>query len=288
MKRKKMNVILSSLALIAALLAELYCFLEFRGDVLTILGTAAVVLVTAFLTLDSVLSMAGGHREYGGNGLPEGDLEQIVKHMESLDQAEKESLVLVKKALQRQQRQQELMQKVLGGMAQQNATIVKAAKLLAKCNREDARVLGGILKERPQEINISELIQTVNAGFDTMDQRLAALIETIKELPVSEGEFSTGAFDDIVDEMAGDAVPEEKPAAEETELDLTALEDVLPKEGLLEDTPQEDILPAQDAPELETSQPEAPAAEAPAPDLSDPNKMMSPDDIAALLASMGQ
>lgn len=266
MKRKKMNVILSSLALIAALLAELYCFLEFRGDVLTILGTAAVVLVTAFLTLDSALSMTGEHKEYGSNSLPEGDLEQIVKHMESLEQAQKESLVLVKKALQRQQRQQELMQKVLGGMAQQNATVAKAAKLLAKCNREDARVLGGILKERPQEINISELIQAVNTGFDTMDQRLAVLMEAIKELPV----------------------PEEKPAAEEIERDLTALEDVLPEdilpeEGLLEDSPS-----AQDEPELETSQPEIPAAEAPAPDLSDPNKMMSPDDIAALLASMGQ
>ena len=56
MKQKRTNFILSCLVLLAAVLAEVYCFLEFPKDALMILGTGAIILVAGYMAIDSLLS----------------------------------------------------------------------------------------------------------------------------------------------------------------------------------------------------------------------------------------
>ena len=126
MKRGKTNLILCSLILLAAGLAEIYCFLEFRKDILTILGTSIIVLLAAFMTLDSFLSMF-----YDGEGgsAKSDEFRVIQRHLAEIEKVQKATFVILKKNAVKEQ---ELMRKVTMQLEQQREIIVKTGKLIAK------------------------------------------------------------------------------------------------------------------------------------------------------------
>ena len=148
------------------------------------------------------------------------------------------------------------------------------------------------------EMTMSDIAMPEDETFDA-DAQLAAMMaeETSQDL-VSEEMSLDDLSEPAVDmEFLGDETLSE-------EISLEGLDTPVDELPAMEELPSFDDLPIDElgAPEIELPvdeeiQAEEPVAEPepepvveeapPMPDLSDPNKMMSPDDIAALLANMG-
>lgn len=124
------------------------------------------------------------------------------------------------------------------------------------------------------EMPMSDVAMPEMETFDADAQLAAMMAEETTQDMVSE--------DISLDDLS-------EPAVDMEFLDEETLSEEISLEGL--DTPVMEDLPSFDEPAPEPiveDVVEAPVEEVPPmPDLSDPNKMMSPDDIAALLANMG-
>lgn len=124
------------------------------------------------------------------------------------------------------------------------------------------------------EMPMSDVAMPEMETFDADAQLAAMMAEETTQDMVSE--------DISLDDLS-------EPAVDMEFLDEETLSEEISLEGL--DTPAMEDLPSFDEPAPEPiveDVVEAPVEEVPPmPDLSDPNKMMSPDDIAALLANMG-
>ncbi len=288
MKRRKTNLILCSLILIASLFAEIYCFLEFRKDILTILGTSVIVLVAAFITLDSFLSIFGMD-EKEGNGVKSDGFRNIQKYLEEMEKVQKATFVMAKKNAVRDQ---EIIKKIIAQMEQQREVMVKTGKLIAKYDRENSLRLEALLHkiaERPDFDDTGVLLSlgTINQSLEKLSsdfEKLAKSLETIRMTePISLAKEVPIESEPIMEE---EPIPEPEPE-KAPEIDTSDPNKMMSPDDIA-------ALLASMGGE-ETSEQAAPTEEvAPEPekvpeiDMGDPNKMMSPDDIAALLASMGQ
>ena len=129
---------------------------------------------------------------------------------------------------------------------------------------------------------------------ETIPELESMMEETIPELePIMEDAAPEPEL------LLEEAIPEPEPMLEEAipEPEPIVEEALAPEpEPIMEEAPapEPEMMMEETIPELEPIMEEAPAPEpepiieeAPAPDFSDPNKVMGPDDIAALLASMG-
>ncbi len=289
MKRRKTNLILCSLILIASLFAEIYCFLEFRKDILTILGTSVIVLVAAFITLDSFLSIFGMD-EKEGNGVKSDGFRNIQKYLEEMEKVQKATFVMAKKNAVRDQ---EIIKKIIAQMEQQREVMVKTGKLIAKYDRENSLRLEALLHkiaERPDFDDTGVLLSlgTINQSLEKLSsdfEKLAKSLETIRMTePISLAKEVPIESEPIMEE---EPIPEPEPE-KAPEIDTSDPNKMMSPDdiaALLASMGGEET--SEQAAPAEESIPEPEPEKAPEIDTSDPNKMMSPDDIAALLASMG-
>ncbi len=289
MKRRKTNLILCSLILIASLFAEIYCFLEFRKDILTILGTSVIVLVAAFITLDSFLSIFGMD-EKEGNGVKSDGFRNIQKYLEEMEKVQKATFVMAKKNAVRDQ---EIIKKIIAQMEQQREVMVKTGKLIAKYDRENSLRLEALLHkiaERPDFDDTGVLLSlgTINQSLEKLSsdfEKLAKSLETIRMTePISLAKEVPIESEPIMEE---EPIPEPEPE-KAPEIDTSDPNKMMSPDdiaALLASMGGEET--SEQAAPAEEVVPEPEPEKAPEIDTSDPNKMMSPDDIAALLASMG-
>ncbi len=289
MKRRKTNLILCSLILIASLFAEIYCFLEFRKDILTILGTSVIVLVAAFITLDSFLSIFGMD-EKEGNGVKSDGFRNIQKYLEEMEKVQKATFVMAKKNAVRDQ---EIIKKIIAQMEQQREVMVKTGKLIAKYDRENSLRLEALLHkiaERPDFDDTGVLLSlgTINQSLEKLSsdfEKLAKSLETIRMTePISLAKEVPIESEPIMEE---EPIPEPEPE-KAPEIDTSDPNKMMSPDdiaALLASMGGEET--SEQAAPAEEAIPEPEPEKAPEIDTSDPNKMMSPDDIAALLASMG-
>lgn len=143
-----------------------------------------------------------------------------------------------------------------------------------------------ILSLKDMELRLNTAIMQSQKVVAAAPQIIAAPMPSVAQEPATPVPEVQPSFEPVTEEPREELSVEEIPAEEEISDDEI--------NALLADLSNDIVASAEEAePEPEiTPEPEAvlePAAEEkpPMPDLSDPNKMMSPDDIAALLASMG-
>ncbi len=271
--RRRRNLILSSLLFLAALLAEIYCFLEFRKDMLSVLGTGVVLLAAAFIMLDSALGMFDGEsRGKKQQGQEEKLPEDLEKHLADLEKMQKASFVVMKKNLMWQQR---ILHEFSSQMEQQRETVLKAGKLVAKYEKDGIAELAAVIAAKPgfDGDEILAEIQDINKHLEKLSEELIQVKDSIGNIQITAPAAAAAAPVGAEAEYA--EAPVEAEAAVSEEISQELLDSVLE---------EAELAPAEEAAPLEEPEPVPTAA---APDLSDPNKMMSPDDIAALLASMG-
>ena len=155
---------------------------------------------------------------------------------------------------------------------------------------------------------VAPVIQPVPAPVYA-EQPVAPAVEpeaaapTVEQEPVAEEVIPEPVAEPVVEEETPKPIVESEPTVEETiveepaiEESVPVVEEVIPEpevavEPVVEEVPVEEPAaePVVEEPATEPIvEPEPVDIEVPpAPDMSDPNKKMSPDDIAALFASMG-
>lgn len=145
-----------------------------------------------------------------------------------------------------------------------------------------------------QETAMEEtLVEEPSMEEQLMEESL--MEETITEEPLMEEALTEESLveEPLVGETAGNTLMDEllagQPSIEEPVAEEPLTNELLADESEVEEPLMNELLteePADKEPLMEESSTEEPAAEEPSIDLSDPNKMMSPDDIAALIANV--
>ncbi len=160
-----------------------------------------------------------------------------------------------------------------------------------------------VMEEPKEEISIEEIsapeipVEEIHAEEEISDDEINALLEDLSnDIMESAGEVEpepeiTPEPEAVLEpEVAPEPVAEEKPPMP----DLSDPNKMMSPDDIAallanmggDDAPEEEPVP-EEVPEPEAVLEPAAEEKPPMPDLSDPNKMMSPDDIAALLANMG-
>lgn len=149
-----------------------------------------------------------------------------------------------------------------------------------------------ILSLKDMELRLNTAIMQSQKVVAAAPQIITAPMPSVVQEPASPVPEVQPSFEPVMEEPKEELSVEEVPAEEEISDDeINALladlsNDIMESAGEVE--PEPEITPEPEA-VLEPEVAPEPVAEEkpPMPDLSDPNKMMSPDDIAALLANMG-
>lgn len=324
MKKKRMVLIGFALFFLALLVGEAYCLL--RGDLISILGVGVVLLIIAYLLLDAILDYIKGEPEaemLPGMDWEYGQMEKLlsgqVKEEEKEEEPEQESEAerLQKAMYVLQKKSFEVLQKELQASRAQEAAAISELKeelsMLIKAeikyerdntsqivneNRRQLKRLAQDLVQSnpaPQE-QVPVIPESYQEALDRLTQQVEQIVELLQERPVVVA--ASAAPTEPMESMAYmDMEPEaeEIPIIPEFEEEVNVepmVEDLMPEIGLEpeEELTEEDLseliagLMAGTEPEPEPAPVPAPAPAAPA----DPNKPLSPEEIAALFASMGQ
>ena len=188
---------------------------------------------------------------------------------------------------------------------QQKLIIDQANKeMLMKQQESLARLKEMELSIKNQILQSMGMISSGNVKINMEHQPVEEDSFSMDELLKEESESSSADFmneepeNSSMDEFFGE---EETEISVEDESDVEAEEEVLTEGEIEEDElsaeevsaepelPEEEIAEESELPEEEPiAEPEPMEEKPPMPDLSDPNKVMSPDDIAALLANAGR
>ena len=219
----------------------------------------------------------------------------LAKYLKETERAQKELVEIIKNQNTLIQTEIENVEHEIYLLSEKQ---INQAKSIIKYNKENARQLA-ISERETLEYVMSELkkaiednagavsVKTVEEATPVLEEVSGAELFEVSDLPADE-EFV------LLDLPAPEEIPDrlEEPAIEETVTEEPSLEDLLSAE--IPEVPDDLDLSAlfEDIAEAAAEE-NAPAEPAPAVDplaglSADPNAMMTPEDIAKLLASMGQ
>ena len=275
--------IFAGILFVAACFASMYVLLGYYENKMYVGIAAGVLLVTAFIFLDTVfldkvkklVPKEEENEKFDGTA---GEFQKrVLNHVKEMETTQKELLEVLKK-------QNTLLQDQISNLEHEIYLLsekqVNQAKSIIKYNKENARQLAISERETLEYVmqEIKKSIEDNSSGVAV--ERVAEDEEYIApEITIPE------VFEEPVEMPVAEEVPvEETPTEDEFEipelpddLDLASLFDI---PELNEEAPA----PVEEEPKAE----EAPAADPLAGLSSDPNAMMTPEDIAKLLEAMGQ
>ena len=306
---------------VSACFIAMYILMEFHGDVLMVSLAAALLLISAFLFMNAVFTDKAKKwipqeeetEEFDAPVSSAGDKEfhlKVTKHMKEMESTQKELIEVLKNQNTLIQAQIENLEHEIYMLSEKQANQTKS---IIKFNKENARQLA-ISERETLEYVMMELKKSIedNAGAP-VERAVAAtsetpqaepevmqplVEETITEEPVVEVPTAEEPVAPVLEDVSEAELFEvsDLPGDDEYEIpempedvDLSELFDI-PE---LLDTPEEEVSAeepvAEAVPAAEEKQEEpAPAADPLAGLTNDPNAMMTPEDIAKLLESMGQ
>lgn len=311
---------------VAACFIAAYMVMAFHGELLMVGIAAALLIIAAFLFLYAIFSekaknvIVEEEEKIDSKevlpGSADGEFRlKIFKHMKEMENTQKELIEVLKTQNALLKGQLENMEHEIYMLSEKQ---INQTKSVIKFNKENARQLAISeretleyvmmeLKKAIENISIESVVTENNSDYGEIKAELEEVSEEelfeVSDL-LDDEEFIMPSFPA---EEESPAVPEEVPVFAEAEesADIPEVSDDLDLSALFEDiaeTAAEDFLmPEAEALEevvlpealqeetVEESQEEAAPAVDPLAGLGgDPNAMMTPEDIAKLLASMGQ
>ena len=294
---QKNQIIVSVFMLTIAFLAGMYVSINFKDNLPLIMGVAAGGLVSSYILTNAILTFCetrAAKREEHFENLHKSqkasyiilkknfdELEDKFRELEELSNLQKEEIINAQKGVS----------KVSINRSKQNtdALIESNEKLLEKLNgfediyntkfasfsEEQAMKLSDM--ERQGEGKIQDLITELKNMELRLNQVIVDRTNAMMSAPIAQESLIEVPFDS--ESMMGvEPIVDLEPIAE--------LEEII-ADGVLAEKSQSEA-EAEPVVEPEPEPVATPVVEEkpPMPDMSDPNKMMSPDDIAALLANM--
>ncbi|MGN0427586.1 MAG: hypothetical protein ACI4F0_07275 [Agathobacter sp.] len=315
-----LQIIFSSILLAVILLVELYAMINAPGQFIVIGIVGILFIVCLYVLIQGILlrlDMKKQEEEERYSNLIKsekasylmlkkyfGEIEEKLNLIERTSKVPTEEIVGTQKGIG----------KVIINRSRENAEAMLASNdiLVDRFDHFEEKIEGNNDKiiasyKSIGEENLNQLLmkqQDIILSLKDMELRLNTAIMQSQKVVAAAPQIITAPMPSVVQEPATlvpEVQPSFEPVTEEPKEELS-VEEVQAEEeisddeinALLADISNDIIASAEEAePEPEiTPEPEAvsePEAEEkpPMPDLSDPNKMMSPDDIAALLANMG-
>lgn len=290
----KLEFIMAVLVMAALFLAELYTMMNDSENVMLITGIAIWILIVLYVALAAAFDMKE-------------EKERLRREQnDELARSQKASYMLLKKNFDELSRQ--IAEAADSKSGDDLAEIIKAQKAIAKITMAKTSETQDRLF-----IELNNLEASLNYNIRGLSEKLSGFQEEIERLADHIADINTEAILAAVknsqeiktvpvqETVMADNLPESTSAAvaEESKADVEAeqnqdseeftdfAEDMISEETDSADTDAsvDDIL-NQLLEEEKASEPEPDPVPAPAPVMDNPNKMMSPEEIAALIAGM--
>ena len=294
----KLRAIFSSLILAIAVFLEVYVMMNDSKNyvLLAVLGILAVV--TLYLLLDNLFKLDSQKKK------------EFEEHYENLAKTEKATYLMLKKNFGDLEDRINVLEKTLKVPTEDIINAQKAvAKVTINRSRENSDAILNSNDNLMEElIKLRSYLENANSDMKGMQKSLVS--EQTKEMLLKQQEILTGIKDmaitlqqDIVNGMSKTAVSyipaptvvpaepvqEEVPATEPVEEAFEEPEAISEPEvaAVIANADALEPEPEAEEPEAPEEVPtEAPVEEKPAmPDLSDPNHVMTPEEIAAMIAN---
>ena len=316
-----LQIIFSSILLAVILLVELYAMMNAPGQFIVIGIVGILFIVCLYVLIQGILlrlDMKKQEEEERYSNLIKsekasylmlkkyfGEIEEKLNLIERTSKVPTEEIVGTQKGIG----------KVIINRSRENAEAMLASNdiLVDRFDHFEEKIEGNNDKiiasyKSIGEENLNQLLmkqQDIILSLKDMELRLNTAIMQSQKVVAAAPQIITAPMPSVVQEPATpvpEVQPSFEPVMEEPKEELSVEEEISDDEinALLADLsndimesagevePEPEITPEPEA-VLEPEVAPEPVAEEkpPMPDLSDPNKMMSPDDIAALLANMG-
>lgn len=276
--RKKFAILFSVMALTALLVVELYIMINDSQSYINMAIVAVIMLVLVYLLVNMILRQS----------------EERQKKMEELYEevfkSQKASYLLLRKHFTEIEKQIGEARKEVKAPKDEIISIQKAiAKITISRSKENTDALMNSNDRMMEKVygfenlleqSNKELLAQQKEMLDEMSHELADLFQKMeKELPEQLAEAAEVISEpDImpdVDEVEPEIIP-----TEDADEDVITEPELIPAEDEVSEVIEEEEPMAEPEISADAGQTEEPVV------MDDPNKMMSPDDIAALLAGM--
>ena len=295
-KKAKLQITIAVLVLTVILFTEMYLMINFPKGYIPIILLAVVALVAVYVVINAIMTI-NAEKEAARN-----------EHFENLYRSEKASYIMLKKSFDEIDERLSELQETSKVPAEEIINAQKGiAKVIINRSKENA---DAIINSNDQVLErLDEVEETQNTKFTSLskeqrlkltdigtqtDMKLQDVLMQLKdtELRLNQAIMSgskvvmqappTYAMPTVQQDNIGEEISVEDLVATAEDLlagDIFLGESETEVEPLFEAEP---IFESESVFESAVEEVEQP----PMPDLSDPNKVMSPDDIAALFANM--
>ena len=313
-KKAKLQITIAVLVLTVILFTEMYLMINFPKGYIPIILLAVVALVAVYVVINAIMTI-NAEKEAARN-----------EHFENLYRSEKASYIMLKKSFDEIDERLSELQETSKVPAEEIINAQKGiAKVIINRSKENADAIinsNDQVLERLDEVEETQntkftslskeqRLKLTDIGTQT-DMKLQDVLMQLKdtELRLNQAIMSgskvvmqappTYAMPTVQQDNIGEEISVEDLVAtaedllagdiflgeSETEVEpLFEEESILPEETIFESEPVFETEPIfESEPVFESAVEEV--EQPPMPDLSDPNKVMSPDDIAALFANM--
>ncbi len=312
------NKALTGIFFILSCFAAMFVLMEFHGNYLLVGGVALVLLISSFFFLNALfadkskewsalkdMDEKGHAKESSGSNEAEFQ-KKIVTYMETMNQNQSQILQELKNQKQLLKVEIKSLEDEISSLAEKQLI---QTKMIVKYNKENAKQVA-LSEKQVVEQAVNELREVMMSGVLVAsakevnplgDEMTMPTVELPKEekLVIPEEMIELPKAEEMVipEEMIELPKAEEMVMPEEM-IELPKAEEMVMPEEIIELPKEEELVIPEEVPELSAMEDfdlpilddiiipeEKPVAAAPV--ASDPNKMMTPDDIAKLLASMG-
>lgn len=283
-KKAKLQIIIAVLVLTVILFTEMYLMINFPKGYIPIILLAVVALVAVYVVINAIMTI-NAEKEAARN-----------EHFENLYRSEKASYIMLKKSFDEIDERLSELQETSKVPAEEIINAQKGiAKVIINRSKENA---DAIINSNDQVLErLDEVEETQNTKFTSLskeqrlkltdigtqtDMKLQDVLMQLKDTELRLNQAIMSGSKVVMQAPPTYAMPtvQQDNIGEEISVeDLVATaEDLLAGDIFLGESETE-VEPLFESAVEEVEQP-------PMPDLSDPNKVMSPDDIAALFANM--
>ena len=307
------NKALTGIFFILSCFAAMFVLMEFHSNYLLVGGVALLLLISSFLFLNAVFEKKS--KEWGSI-----DAQENPKDLSGSNEVEFQKKVLTymektnksqTQMLQELKSQKELMKNLEDELSSLAEKQLVQTKMIVKYNKENAKQVA-LSEKKVVEQAVNELREVMMSGVlvASANEEKAPFVN---EMTIPEETIEFVKEEVVVPEEVIELPKEEEVIIPEEVIELPKEEEIIIPEEVIELPKEEEIVMPEEVIELPKEEeiimpeevPELPAIDdfdlpilddimipeekpvAPAPVDSDPNKMMTPDDIAKLLASMG-
>lgn len=291
MNRQNNKLVLSPLATIVAAIALIYTMLLYRNILFAVIGTSLLFLITVFYLAQNLI-VYSAERNKALNANIKSCVEELTSQIENMNnsqsQINKATYLYTRQAAQAIANLESNYTESQAALSKNISTLSntqnKTAKLLLKCDQKNTIKVVSAIKDMRNNLN-----ETMIQGFDQIQPNNEEMVVLLNEI-VSYLRTQSDSMDQALGLQLNNVAHDIKEIAEEIVPEFIENAPIIENNEevpIVEKTVEEQFAPTFTVVGKSDEEDLAAEPETIAPISDDPNKQLSPDEIAALFASLG-